>query len=48
MVKQVMFVQKAAVLTDASGDALIQSRTAIVRVPKGIAVELFGGWGVRI
>ena len=46
--KQVMFVQKATVLTEASSDALIQSRTAIVRVPKGVAAELFGGWGVRI
>jgi hypothetical protein len=41
-------VLKAAILTDGASDALIQSRTAIVRLPKGIAAELFGGWGVRI
>jgi hypothetical protein len=41
-------VTKAAILTGAESDSLIQSRTAIVRVPKGVATELFGGWGVRI
>ncbi len=43
-----MLVQKAAVLTEAASDTLIQSRTTLVRVPKGVATELFGGWGVRI
>jgi hypothetical protein len=42
-----MLIGKAAIISE--GDELLsQSRTTIVRIPRGVASELFGGWGVRI
>jgi hypothetical protein len=43
-----MLVEKAAIVSDGEGELLSQSRTTIVHVPRGVATELFGGWGVRI
>jgi hypothetical protein len=43
-----MLIFKAAVISSADDELLSQARTTIVRVPRGVASELFGGWGVRI
>ena len=43
-----MLVSKATILGEDREDALVQSRTTLVRVPKGVTSEVFGGWGVRI
>jgi hypothetical protein len=46
--EMMMLVEKAAIVGDGDAELLAQSRTTIVRIPKGVASELFGGWGVRI
>jgi hypothetical protein len=46
--KKMMLIGKAAILSDADTELLSQARTTVVRVPRGVASELFGGWGVRI
>ena len=44
-----MLIQKAAIVGDGNEiELLSQSRTTIVRVPRSVMNELFGGWGVRI
>jgi hypothetical protein len=43
-----MFIGKTAIISEGDVDLLSQSRTTIVRIPRGVALELFGGWGVRI
>jgi hypothetical protein len=47
-VGKMMLIGKAAVVSDGDGELISQSRTTIVRVPRSLADELFGGWGVRI
>jgi hypothetical protein len=43
-----MLVEKLAVLTGGESEVLASSRTSLVRMPRSVASELFGGWGVRI
>lgn len=44
-----MLIQKAAIVGEGGEpEFLSQSRTTIVRVPRSVQGELFGGWGVRI
>ena len=41
-------VEAGKSLEDGLNSSTTDSRTAIVRVPRGVDSALFGGWGVRI
>lgn len=45
---KMMLVEKAAIVSEGEAELISSSRTTIVHIPRGVASELFGGWGVRI
>jgi hypothetical protein len=48
LIEEIVMVEAGKSLDDGLNSSTTDSRTAIVRVPRGVDSALFGGWGVRI